>query len=1528
MGDLHPPQTEFVVTTDDDGYFTAELPPGYWGIEIPDMAGYSGSEYRACALWEGDLRVILRTDYDPWEYEPEWIPPIRCQRGYWPVAEPWDVEDQVLAFTHERPTVLTTWSGADIEFESLYVSPSIIEVGVPYSRGTSWPTTADPLPSSVSLSGRNHIFFLLEPELTVDGPYTEVVKDLPYHDPVVRFEGGGVRDISISHSLYECDTRTFDFAMQEYPGKVPEEQFSAPYVPAGQSIASHDSGRISDDSRINCIYPALQEHSYDNIPTFNVYRWCEDELFHCPDEDKYVSGGNIGLFTIHDALPNFRWSGVDVAGLSDGQTGTVWITGSWETDEGPQRGWKTVTITGGEHFELFIGGPDNSFDPSLSPPSTEELAVTIRTFLPNDGEIEGIVLSTLGPDPFEVTTPATVGSSGFAQLYPTAGEWSTGSRLNRLENVNPPKIESRIHVERNQGVAGTVVDESAAAVEGVDIRVRDSSGRRVLRMPLSHEAVSDESGEWSTWFGTNYSTVFLEAEKRGFLPHRERVDLDDFEGEEVFETDFVLKRPPPPVMESSSIDRAGLFLPGVRKTGAPGAFGPTEAIDALTATWTVDAPPQESTVTLAPYPHHDGESETVTMQDPVIEAWLVDRRRFPSGFFATEDGDIEEVSIPDELDIRQIRQFLEGIPGDEVIQSQGEQVEKGVFEGELELWKLPPGELDPVVVLISQLGAVGIFDFEFDGPDHYLEGADMPEWSSHFLTVLGTAAHMEDQFADFLPEDSLVPGTDLEGSIARSDADDRYLVYDYSLGATKNRKNMTPTSGLIAMGAESMGLSSELSINFGVDGKDREVSLGGSGELGVEAARNMQKGMPAIGRRIPVAPSLTVSPSVSASIEIMEHLGSPEETIPDLSLERTISGDLEAKATFPFGRAVALLGPLGAIVSSAGSILFDLDLVMTTMVGGTLTDTMRTAPPRLEAGGTVVDGDEHPPRRNFLGVTNEESMEFQLRFGASGGVSAKTKRGALSGVGRLQLDSPADSDASGVTLDFNTSDRWPLITQATGAVSFHLTLSVKLLGVSASRSWQYDFLDFDLQFNTDPFVDLPEGTVETFVQTPMTAPASEFVDRDQIVVENFYTAGAFDAVATEDGGLAYTATDPRHGRIEIVFSHRGDGGELEYPELITEVDGVVDIAAASISDGLLVVWSEVGGDDLGDPLGDTTLRYSTFGAGGWSEPQTLAAIDGAASGLEAVSTDSGAMLVWQRAIGHALSPRSTIEAAHYGAGTFSEPFEVYGPATIVDAELATMTDDAAVAIAKPEEVLVVHFDETGPGSSQIVADLLNAAVAWDDAGDQVALWVLADTALHRFDESDDFSSAEVVVDEVFGRSLLAAGDQFVAWTANDETDAMWYVVLDGQGQIDGDPVRMDSGLGTGFFDAVLASDEASGAGEFDVLARRTLGATDQIVAFGLRTDGEPAAPAPTDLAGWDFDGSTDTDTDTDTGTDDGEEVDDDERDDDESSGCGCTSTFPAPGSLLLLVLIALALFVIRHRGRASGESRHRCEMRS
>ena len=1524
MGELYPAGTEIVTTTDSDGYFSVELPPGYWGIEIPGMPGYSGYQYDAYTLWEGRLRNKLRTGSD-------WVPSVSLQQGFWPVAEEWDVEVHQYNHGFRRPSALTTWSGAEIEFRVLDVVPALLDLWIPVFR-----TEFGFNPSNTMYFGGfdldGDLFTLLGTETTVQGAPATVIREpgsrpefLESSAAVLRFEGGGERTVTIDHSLYDCESYNIDIAMEEYPGSVPVEQSSLKFI---QGATAPLLSQFFDNypTGIECSYSALEDHPglYIGYSMPDIYYWCD----HCDNGNgEYQSSTGVGYshFTVHDALPSILWRGTRAAGLSDGSTGTI-----WSLHRDTNRWAKSSVAPNQTELAIYDGGPDDNFT-SSSPLEQHSAEVTVRTFT-QDEEIEGVRLQINESE--EITTPATFTADADYQIEQADPAWSTYSQQHEITNINPLQIEVSVLVGRDSVLSGVVLDEMGEPIEGAEI---DMHGRYGNSITSYGTHATDETGSWHRSVPALLrSALFVEVSEQGYLPQRLRIDLNDYDTEDIDGIDFVLKQPPLPEVESTSIDRAGLFLPGVRKAGASDNFGPTDAIDTLTATWQVTAPTQEATVELAPYPHHDGDSDTQTIRDPANEVWLIDRRRFPSGFFATDAGDIEEISFPEAVDLREIHELLEGLPGDEVLRSKGVELEEGVFEGELELWKVPPGEFDPVVVVISQLGAVDFFDFELDEPELQLEGADIPAWASHLLTIIGTAAHFGDdvKYHNLMPEDSLVPGANVSGAIAQHDDDDRFLTYNYGLGATLGLKSETPTQGLIAAGAESMGLSGGVGINFGLDGKVREATLGSSGTFGTENEHERRQGMPAVVRRLPWTPKLTVNTSVGASIEISERLGAANEPIPDFSLTRSITGDHKTQVAFPLGRAVAFLGPLGAIVSAAGSVLADIDLVLATLVGGTLTNTMRTTAPRHAVGGTVVEGDEHPPRRNFLGVETEETTEFQLRYGASGGMAAKTVGGALTGVGQLQLGAPAGG-GEGVAFDFNNQALWPLITRAVGAVSFRLTLTVKLLGISINRSWQRDFLNFDLQFNTDSFVDIAEGSVETYMETPMTAAPSEFVDRDQVLVENFYTAGAFDGVADEQGGLVYTATAPQDGVIRIDFAHRGDDGGLEEPQNVAAADGVVDVAAAATPQGLVVVWSEVAAEDLGNPVANTTLRYSTFDGDGWSEAQTLAAVDGVASGLVATSTDDGAVVVWQRTIGHALSQRAVVEAAYFGGGDggeFSEPVELYGPATFIDVDAAASADEALLAIASQEGVEIITFDEGGVISTQAVTDIPAGALSWDKSGGDLDLWVVAEEMLLRFGSSDDFEVGTVVLEGVFARSLLASHGRYIAWTANDETDALWYATIDADGNVEDDPVRIDAGNGPGFFEAVIGS--AVESDSVEVWARRKLGDRDQLVAFELRNDGEPSAPEAVDIEGWEVpegwqgsDGGAE-DPDGDDGDDvegpDGEDAEDDpDADphadpdaapdiDDDDGGCGCTSSNPDP-SIVLLLLAAAAMVAIRRR---------------
>ena len=682
--------------------------------------------------------------------------------------------------------------------------------------------------------------------------------------------------------------------------------------------------------------------------------------------------------------------------------------------------------------------------------------------------------------------------------------------------------------------------------------------------------------------------VLIDIDNPGF--HRWRTTLTPTPNQVDFlDVEVDVERLPAPQAQLD-LDRFGVFLPGVTKSGDSQGFDPDNARGALTMTWTVDAAAMNIPLRWDNFPF-ERQARPDSLEDEVTEVFVFDPR------FFTED-DVQELDLP--------RHYLEAVriqriaqnrgsgfgPAGEIPYSRGVLGENGMWTGTFLLSDLPAGAFEPVAVVLTRAGATAVVPFAFE-EGRELRGYGLPPWMATLLNAVGSAGNY--QVSDFFPDGALIPS----GFTGAIDVNPRgFLTYDYFIDVTVFEGQETPTQGLLGLAPENLGPTVGARLRLTVDGEAGDSVMSGAGTLSQDFVEEGGFALPAIAKgRVPVTlAGLTLSGSTE--ISLVNHISVDGAPLGQFSLRRTTGADISGRVEFNIVPVLNLIPGVGpAIAAVLGYVDLRVGAYVDFLVGGDVIVRMETLPPTV--GGT--DGMAIQPVRSHFLAGEEfrpdvvEDVDFAVRLalgaGLYGGLGAR-----LRVEGGIAFTSPADREIRGARITLG-NERWPFISRVEAAVSAQAAVRLRL-GLEVEREFQVDLVRVDQQYGTEPVFTLTPTGERSEIITPDSAPPTVFVGRGGRLVDQVYGAGVFGR--GPDGGLLYTAAES--GGLRLMYA-------APEPALIAEVPGVVGGAVGRVDGDLVAVWGEI--TELGDPTAHAVVRYATSSDGvTWSDAVMLGELEG------------------------------------------------------------------------------------------------------------------------------------------------------------------------------------------------------------------------------------------------------------------------------------------------------------------------------
>lgn len=1330
-GDQLLPETSRVVSvdTDESGEFTVPVLPGRYGIRIAGLTNHWGSH------------VILR----------DFAGPPNQGQG-WPFAEVWPYPDEPPANgtpTPGRPLLLQ--SGRDYSLD-LFVRRQAVTVRgvVEYATqalelgpntGVLAPVPIAELAGNYPQVGAFHDLLAGEGVATVvpgpgDAgmvPLKEAVRrgnsapDLIFEFPNLT---PGDYTVAVAHPRHTFTYGAGEAASVVVPGWNPpgvlppsdpgQEGYVAPLTTLempGEFVAAYRRSEAVIHWEISIWNELTGEYSgrVDGTPL--------------PD----TADGGARADQIQFFRPDLH-PGVVLVNQSTGNTPRSFPRGGFTYWKAYQVGdslfWYSNHVGEGETVahSIKVGGPENT---ATATQPQFRAALTLRAVSEDDPEflIPGLNF-TNADSGLSFTNGQTIPNyEGSAAFSAAAPGWQFRTLQPRLTNPADPELLLTYRYTRALTVTGSVTNDPAAVpVVGARVQLRDRHGNLVA----SGEMTTDPAGVFDLDVPLNQAQVlFVDVNFPGFFPWRQRFTPADavtdpqFPARLVLTVNARLTPLPAPTVSEVSHNRQGLFLPGVSKAGDASLFTESAAAAALTAQWSAGAVGRTNNITLARFDDPPGGPTapfTFAQPDRVTELWLIDPRAFTNSPLTGPA--LSALPAVDPADVQGLHRWLENLRTNATRQVFFQTVRHlslpaadGVVRAtnEFPIWKLPPGDFKPLVVAVSQHGAIGVRD-DYLSPETsaQLTGAKLPRWlafATDLLAYTATTKATAAQLESVVPLGRFLPAPGFTAEIMADEAG--FLEYAYGMDVNWAESIRTPTEGLLTLAPAYLGLEFAATLEFGAHGRERRLFLGGGADVATEPLD--------FSRLIPA--QLLSLEEPKGSLNVTASLGAaqnfPPSNAPDeFQLTATVGGGFNGTADVDLSQFTDKLGQVGLIIRILDEVgLARVRGTLESRVGLESVTTWRTAFPPPRELDTTGDANPNVYRRHFLGgseqippIQLERENEFNLCFGFGAGLKLElgTERAGASGTLRLTGENCGGRPSASFTL--NPRGDWPYLQRARGAMSGELTAFLDLWVTRVGKEWEFVRLPFDIQLGTEPVFELAPLNISTRTLSPATAAPAVFLPGQSNVLSGFYPAGSFAAAGGTDGALLFTDVAPESGRMALKFSRNGSA-----PVTLAAAPGILGAALHQLPDGgWLAAWSELTAEQVGSPFPSARLLAARADAGGvWSAPEIIAEFPDAVHDLRMVAPDGQVGLLFLRTSAGPTATRHILAGAVWKAGQWT-----------VRPELVPETPLREYAVTQAgSQVLAAWTSGDGPLNAMSwdgLADPTTATVA-TNAGVQLAL---------------------------------------------------------------------------------------------------------------------------------------------------------------------------------------------------------------
>ena len=1162
-----------------------------------------------------------------------------------------------------------------------------------------------------------------------------------------------------------------------------------------------------------------------------------------------------GLFTYYLQFP--------LPGGGDGEFG--WFAGR-TTNEAPQV------------HAVYVGGPSNEIT------ATPAISLTLTVKAVSDADptllIGGVQIDFGG---VKVTTDGTPNQTiqGFQgsprPVTATHATWLYSHSELGVISESVPHLLATVRMTHGMGLSGGVTNGvTATPVAGAKVQIRDRFGAVIRQL------ASDRNGRFELASALPVTeTVYIDVSAPGFYPFRERHHAASFvngpNDDVVLEVEAILTPLPTPSMDATTLNRYGLFLPGVNTSGDEGVFGLSSAETILTMGWTQQFTEAQFTIQEVPFDNPNGTARSEQSReviDTVEEVWVIDPRSF-----ADHPYDDEPVAVPppsDTNDVQGLREWLSniatgGVPNvyrQVVRETSRTDATHASAAGQIKLWQLRPGAFDPVIVAVTRLGAVGIKTTGvYAMPEEQrLEGVRLRPWMANladlFAFIAGVQATAK-ELDGVLPRGRFEMIPEFTATIEEHPAEAYYLHYLYQIYINWTEGMETPLGGALSFGPAVLGLTFEGEMNFDTDGKKRKVNLGVSGLINTKRLTHTEmlpKGLAEIldNKGVSVEGQFHASGSSTDSTSF-----APLNDLYEHELTHTVRGGLDSTVKVRLDPIVgAVPPPVGPVLLSLGktdALVFRGEV--TGGLGARSTATWRTTFPPSKAG-TTTDRDSHVLRRERTGG-DRPIEEFYLCFRFGLGLNVEALGGTLGGTGRLLLQGsnctmrvtnsvPLDP-APSMKVTPNPDPDWPPIKRVQGHFGAEFEAFLDVWITRFEKKWSVNFFPFDRTFGTDQASALPPmgisqtmlspgayGVEPVFELVPMgitqgmlgpgNAPGATFNGTMPVVLEDLYAPGGIDVVPGATDLMVYTDVQPG-GEMVLMASGASGIGPWAAPVQVGGQGGVLTVAVAPLSaGGWMTVWTELDSADVNNPYPSSRLMYSVSDADGanWSAAAEAAALAGVAARLHLLSEGAFVGLLFEETTDGPASPSFTLKATTWNGAAWSAPETVLGPEPIYALDAAVMPGPQALIAYTTDTNALKWLTWDGAVFSAPAAFATETAdwplglTAVDD-GTFTLAWAPAPIGLglRRYTPGSGWTdlgvlSSNAVPGELAIASLSGTETGLVAWVEGGAAPALWYAFFDEDGNVLSGPSNLTRQL-TGRYHDVSIIPVSSGTARIQTL---------------------------------------------------------------------------------------------------------------
>ncbi len=1031
----------------------------------------------------------------------------------------------------------------------------------------------------------------------------------------------------------------------------------------------------------------------------------------------------------------------------------------------------------------------------------------------------------------------------------TNPNWQVEGHTIEVTDPSIPEILITARLSRGLALNGTVETDTVpdVPIEGATVLVLDRFGNLILdqdQEPIGR-LESGANGSFQLPQALNSAAiVYVDVQFPGFVPWRKRFTpadaTDPGSGDLSLTVNARLKALPSPEFVSTTFNRHGLFLPGVKRTGNEILYFADPADDTLDMTWELIATSPPFTYDLPTFDTAAGDPgplQNLQISDKITEVWLVDARSFPTNPY---DDHNPKKPKDDETDppandpvtpasLGNLRQWLKDISDGTIpnvfVQkiSVVEELANDEYRAtdEIEIDELPPGFFRPLFVMQTARGATATHLVEYTGAleGKELQGARLPPWlafvTDFFATLVATPDPVKETLAEkVMPKGRFIAMPSFTAMIELDGANPGYLHYQYGIAVEVSESMDTPASGMLGFAPGIVGLQFNASADVHVRGKEREVELKVMGSAttidDVDITEYFPKKLGGLDVEDPFfRPVASVS---TASTEFLD----PNNKL-EAQLRHVVNGTVLAgfKVNLrPFTSKIPYAGPVLLALDKTGQLR-----VLGTLDGAISLESQTTwttkRPQDLLSEGSVLYPTDHTRRSHFLGgdenfpatgAGKENKFEIGFNFGVGMEIQALSR---LTANGRIALQGeektiPGLPDPVPVaTILLNTDGDWPLLKKIQGSLNLSLGATLDVGIAEFSKDWSWDLITFSKEFGTAPVFQLIPMTITLGQAELDDFPPVSYSGLTPHLISDFLPMGSYSTSPGSQEAVLFTDIHSDDTNMALKAAFRTGDNTWGSPVTVSDAPGILGSALGQLQNGQwIAAWVELAAGTLDDPFAPTTIKEarSTDATGQvWDAASEVVSLtDSSAQDLCFIIGSNLVGLIFLENGGGPTSNQFSISGTTWDGESWNLQTQILGPTNLLGFDATgtgpTGADTGQVIYTDSlGDIYAKSWNGTSPGAAQLldsgVSGVLSLGAGPSDTF--YSAYGLADggIGLHKFesgwtDLGDPFPLA--VAGEVEVEPLIEELDTVVVlcvWVTPGDSSQIEYGFTDTSGTV-------------------------------------------------------------------------------------------------------------------------------------------------